>query len=165
MVRTKWQGVITDGLRSLLNLMPNAYEGNQIMNVITADPWSNELDTTCAFAAKTLRKNESEGHIKWNYVDAVCRVLEDSKMGTLDQFIPEVTPLKIYGTSDSTLTLFNKTITRSWETMWNEYPQIWSRHVSQAHFSVKGGAMITGIYQGLVDLLARVEPNRGNPTS
>ena len=81
MVRAKWHGMISDGLRSLLNLMPNAYEGNQIMNVILADPWTkNDLDTMCAFTAKTLRKNESEGHFKWNYTDAVCNVLENSKM-------------------------------------------------------------------------------------
>ena len=166
MWRTKWHGVISDGLRSLLNLMPNAYEGNQIINVMLADPWTkDDLNTMCAFAAKTLRKMESEGHIKWNYMDAVCNVLENTKMGTLGQFIPEVTLLKIYGTSDSTLTLYNKSITRSWETMWNEYRQIWSRHISHTQFSVKDGAMIAGIYQGLIDMLDRVEPNRGNPGS
>ena len=147
MVRAKWHGVISDGLRALLNLTPNAYEGNQIMNVILTDNWTNnDLDTICAFAAKTLRKNESEGHFKWNYTEAVCNVLEDSKMGTLDHFIPEVTPLKVYGTSDSTLTLYTKSIPRSWETMWNEYRQIWSRHIAQAHFSVKDGAKIVEIY-------------------
>ena len=63
MVRAKWHGVISDGLRALLNLTPNAYEGNQILNVILTDNWTkNDLDTICAFTAKTLRKNESEGH-------------------------------------------------------------------------------------------------------
>ena len=114
MVRTKWHGVITDGLRALINLMPNAYEGNQIINVILADSWTkDDLNTMCAFTAKTLRKNESEGHIKWNYMDAVCNVLENTKAGSLTHFVPEATPLKVYGASDSTLTMFNKEITRS----------------------------------------------------
>ena len=161
MLRMKWNGVITDGLRALVNLMPGAYEGNQILNVLLADPWTkDDLNTMCAFTAKTLRKMESEGHIKWNYMDAVCNVLEISKMGTLGQFIPEVTPLKIYGASDSTLTMHNQVITRSWETMWNECRQIWSKQISQAHFSVKDGALVAGIYQGLIDMLDRVEPNR-----
>ena len=82
MLRMKWNGVITDGLRALVNLMPGAYEGNQILNVLLADPWTkDDLNTMCAFTAKTLRKMESEGHIKWNYMDAICNVLENTKIG------------------------------------------------------------------------------------
>ena len=164
MWRTKWNSVITDGLRALVNLMPGAYEGNQILNVLLADPWTkDDLNTMCAYTAKTLRKMESEGHIKWNYMAAINVVLENTKTGTLSQFIPEATPLKIYGASNSTLTLYNKAISRSWETMWNESCQIWARQISQAHFSVKDGALITEIYEGLMDMLSRVEPNKGKP--
>ena len=43
MVRAKWHGVISDGLRALINLTPNAYEGNQILNLFLADPWSKGI--------------------------------------------------------------------------------------------------------------------------
>ena len=147
MWRSKWSSVIADGLRALVNLMPGAYEGNQSLNVLFTDPWTkDDLDTICSYTAATLRKMEGGGHIKWTYLTAINVVLENTKTGTLSRFIPEATPLKVYAASDSTLTMYNKSITRSWETMWNECRQIWSKHISQAHVSLNDGALITGIY-------------------
>ena len=65
MWRSKWSSVINAGLRALVNLMPGAYEGNQVLNVLAADPWTkDDLNTTCSYTAATLRKMEGEGHIK-----------------------------------------------------------------------------------------------------
>ncbi len=166
MWRSKWSSVINAGLRALVNLMPGDYEGNQVLNVLAADPWTkDDLNTTCSYTAATLRKMEGEGHIKWKHLQAIAVVLENTKTGSLSRFIPEATPLKVYTASDSVLTMYNKVVTRSWETMWNECRQIWSKHISQAHFSVNDGAMITGICEGLLNMLSQVEPNRGNPIS
>ena len=146
----------------MVNLTPGAFEGNRSINILLTDPWSmNDLDAIASYTAGLLRKNESEGNLKWNYTKAVVDVLEGTRAGTLSNFIPEKSPLKLYCTSDSTLTMFTKSITRSWETMWNENRQAWARHIAEAHFSVIDGAKITAINQGLVDLLNRTEPNRG----
>ena len=135
--RSKWISIISDGLRALVNLTPGAFQGNRSINLLLTDPWScNDLDAIASFTAGLLRKNESEGHLKWNYTKAVVSVLEGTRAGTLSNFIPDMSPLKLYCTSDSTLTMFTKSVTRSWETMWNENRQIWARHIAEAHFSV-----------------------------
>ena len=97
MWRSKWSSVINAGLRALVNLMPGAYEGNQVLNVLAADPWTkDDLNTTCSYTAATLRKMEGEGHIKWKHLQAIAVVLENTKTGSLSRFIPEATPLKVY---------------------------------------------------------------------
>ncbi len=160
--RTKWISIISDGLRALVNLTPGTFEGNQCINHLLTDPWSmDDLDAIASFTAGLLRKNESEGNLKWNYTKAVVNVLEGTRAGTLSNFIPEMSPLKLYCTSDSTLTMFTKSVTRSWETMWNENRQIWARYIAEAHFSVIDAAKITAINKGLEALLNAKEPNRG----
>ena len=166
MWHSKWSSVINAGLRALVNLMPGAYDSNQVLNALAADPWTkDDLNTTCSYTAATLRKMESEGHIKWKHLQAVAVVLENTKTGSLNHFLPEATPRKVYATSDSVLTMYNKVATRSWETMWNECRQIWSKHIYEAHFAVKDNAMITGIYEGLLSMLSQIDPDRGNPIS
>ena len=164
--RKQWISIISDGLRALVNLTPGAFEGNQYVNTLLTDPWScDDLGTIASFTAALLRKNENEGHIRWNYTKAVATILEGSKSGTLSGFTPDLSPLKLFGTSDSTLTMYTKTVTRSWETMWSENRQIWARHVSEAHFTVNDNAKIVAIYKALEALLSAKDANRGNPAT
>ena len=152
--RKQWISIISDGLRALVNLTPGAFEGNQYVNTLLTDPWScDDLGAIASFTAGLLRKNESEGNIKWNYTNAVVSVLEGTRAGTLSGFIPDLSPVKLYGTSDSTLTMFTKNVTRSWETMWNDNRQIWARHIAEANFSVIDNAKIVAISKGLEALL------------
>ena len=129
-----WNSLIYSGLRALVNLMPHAYESNQALNSMTL---KSDLDELCGFTSVYLRKAQTEGHIKWRYLDAVIEVLGETRAGSLARFIPDVAPKTQLAASDSVLTLFNDSSgpTRSWETMWDENKQVWAKHIRKSHFA------------------------------
>ena len=55
-----------------------------------------DLDALCGFTSAYLRKVQSEGHIKWRYLDAVIEVLAATRTGTLDRFIRCRSKEKLY---------------------------------------------------------------------
>ena len=123
------------------------------------------MDELCGFASAFFRKVQSEGHIKWRYLDAVIEVLANTRAGGLDRFVPDDAPKNNYTASDSVLTLFNgwSGPTRTWETMWDENKQIWARHISESHFAVRDSATITEICAGLQSILSQHASAGGRP--
>ncbi len=159
-----WNSLIYSGLRALVNLMPHAYESNQALNSMTL---KSDLDELCGFTSVYLRKVQSEGHIKWRYLDAVMKVLGATRAGSLARFIPDVDPQTQFAASDSVLTLFNDSSgpTRPWETMWDENKQVWAKHIRKSHFAVRDSATITEICAGLQTILSQHDAAGGDPSA
>ena len=159
----QWKSLVYQGLRAAVNLMPDSYQSNQVLNSMTL---KDDLDALCGFTSAYLRKVQSEGHIKWRYLDAVIEVLAATRAGTLDRFIPDVAPKKNFTASESVLTLFNDWCgpTRTWETMWDDNKQIWAQHICESHFAVRDSATITEICAGLQSILSQHASVSGDPS-
>ena len=159
---SQWNSLIYLGLRALVNLMPDAYQSNQVLNSMTV---KSNLDELCGFTSVYLRKVQSGGHIQWRYIDAVIEVLGATRAGSLDRFIPDIAPRKNYAASDSVLTLFNgwSGPTRTWETMWDENKQVWAKDISESHFAVRDCATIKEICAGLQSIVAEHAVAGGRP--
>ncbi len=162
MRQSQWNSLVYSGLRAAVNLMPDSYQFNQVLNSMTL---KDDMDELCGFASAFFRKVQSEGHIKWRYLDAVIEVLANTRAGSLDRFVPDVAPKQNYTASDSVLTLFNSWSgpTRTWETMWDENKQIWAKHISESHFAVRDSATITEICAGLQSILSQHAPQGETP--
>ena len=160
--QSQWNSLVYSGLRAAVNLMPDSYQFNQVLNSMTL---KDDMDELCGFASAFFRKVQSEGHIKWRYLDAVIEVLANTRAGSLDRFVPDVAPKQNYTASDSVLTLFNSWSgpTRTWETMWDENKQIWAKHISESHFAVRDSATITEILRGLTIDFVTTCVSRGRP--
>ena len=126
--QSSWNSLVYSGLRAAINLMPDSFQYNQALNLSSKD----ELKEICSFAAAFLGNCQAQGHLKWHYMDAVIKVLQNSD--DLDRYVPDTAQRQQYTASDSVLTLFNSSSgpTRTWETMWDENRQIWSNHISKS---------------------------------
>ena len=137
---SSWGSFISEGARALVNLMPDPFAGNQVLNALAADPWGGDPKSKVVELAHTtaalLRKHSEKGDLKWAYTDVAIRVLEDAGNGSLDEFIPRMEAFTLYGASDSILSMYTGKQTRKWQQMWEESRQLWGRHVREAHFSV-----------------------------
>ena len=163
-----WGSLISEGARALVNLMPDSFAGNQVLNNLAADPWRGDpksklvdlAHTTAAF----LKVHSSTGNLKWDYTNVAIKVLEDVGTGSLDEFIPRMEPFNLYGGSDSTLSMYTGKQTRTWQQMWAESRQLWERHVRQAFFSVVDCGTIRQIHAGLEAVVRDHDSSRGNPS-
>ena len=162
--------LISEGLRALVNLMPDSFAGNLMVNALISDPWGghpkSKLTEVARATAALLRKHSETGDLKWGYTDIAIKVLEDVGDGSLDGFVPRMEPFNLFGASDSTLTMYNVNQTRTWQQMWNESRQLWGQHVREAHFSVVNCGKIRQIHAGLEAVLRDNDStNRGNPST
>ena len=89
--QSPWDTLIYQGLRALVNLMPGAYQINQNLNQMELQFNRREL---FEFTASYLRKVQTEGHIKWNDLNACISMLGATHSPDLDRFIPDVAPKK-----------------------------------------------------------------------
>ena len=121
--------LISEGMRALVNLMPDPFAGNQMVNALIADPWGGHPKSKLSEVARTtatlLRKHSGSGDLKWGYTDIAIKVLEDVNDGSLDGFVPRMEAFNLFCASDSTLTMYNVNQTRTWQHMWNDSRQLW----------------------------------------
>ena len=145
--------LISEGMRALVNLMPDPFAGNQMINSLIAESSGGhpkfKLSNVARDTAALLRKHSETGDLKWGYTDIAIKVLEDVNDGSLDGFVPRMEAFNLFGASDSTLTMSNVYETRTWQQMWNESRQLWGQHVREAHFSVVNCGKIRQIHAGL----------------
>ena len=161
-----WGSLISEGARALVNLMPDPFTGNQVLNVLAADPWRGDPKSKLVDLAQTtaalLRKHSDTGNLLWDYTNVAIKVLEDVGNGSLDEFIPRMEPFNLYGGSDSTLSLHSGKQTRTWQQMWEESSQLWERHVRGAHFNVVDTGKIKQIHAGLEAMVRNHDSSMGN---
>ena len=81
--QSSWNSLIYSGLRAAINLMPDSFQYNQALNLSSKD----ELQEICSFAAAFFRNIHAQGHLKWHYMDAVIKVLQNSN--DLDRYVPD----------------------------------------------------------------------------
>ena len=157
--QSSWNSLVYSGLRAAINLMPDSFQYHPGMNLSNKD----DLQEICSFAAAFFGNCQTQGNLKWNYMDAVIKVLQNSN--DLDRYLPDTSQRQQYTASDSVLTLFNAASGpgRPWETMWEEGRQIRSKHISKSHFAVKDCALISDIHAGLQTILSQNDAAGGDP--
>ena len=162
-----WGSLISDGARALVDLMPESFKGHQVLNQLATDPWRGDPKERwvdlAQVTASLLSVNSEKGNLKWDHTNVAIKLLQGVGAGTLDKFIPRMEPCVLYGGSDSTLCMFTKTQTQTWQQMWAGSKALWERHVSKAHFSVEACAMIKQIWAGLENIVRHNDSSRGNP--
>ena len=162
-----WGSLISDGARALVNLMPNPFKGNQVLNELATDPFGGNprerLVQLAQITANFLRLHSDAGDLKWDHTNVAIQVLQGVTNGTLDEHIPRMEPFALYAGSDSMLCMFTKTQSKTWQQNWAESKELWERHVSKAHFSVVASAMVKQIWAGLETIVRHNDSSRGNP--
>ena len=136
--QSSWSSLLVSGVRAAINLMPNEFRYHQAFNMVNKE----SLQDTCNFAAAFLGNCQNQGDLRWKFLDAIIKVLQNTD--NLDRFLPDTSLRTQYTASDSVLTFFNAKSGpyRPWETFWEESKQIWSKHISKSYFSVKDCATV-----------------------
>ena len=123
------------------------------------------LQETCNYTAAFLQNCQTQGDLRWTFLDACLKVLQNTD--DLDRFLPHDGPRVQYVASDSVLTLRNKERGpfRHWETLWEENQQIWSKHISKSHFAVRDSGLVMDVHAGLQSILSQNDPAGGDPNA
>ena len=162
--------LISEGLRALVNLMPDSFAGNLMANTLLSAPSGghpkSKLSEVARATACLLRIHSEKGDLRWGYTHIAIKVLEDVGDGSLDGFVPRMDAFNLYGASDSILSMYTKSQTRTWQQMWDDSRQLWGQHVREARFCVVNNGKISQIHAGLEAVLRDHEAiSRGNPSS
>ena len=162
-----WGSLISNGARALVDLMPEPFKFNQVLNVLaTESATSNPKEKLIELAKITgsiLKTNSDQGNLRWNHVTLVHHVLDGIGDGSLDRYIPRLAPCNVYGGSDSVLCMYTKSEKLPFQQHWAGSKALWERHISNARFSVNPSSEIHQIWGGLDHTIRHGDSNRGNP--
>ena len=98
--RNPWLKMLYQGIRSLINLMPNTYQVNVAVNEMALDERDKEL---IEFSVSYVRTMEASGHIVWKDLGACLDLLGPTYSAELDRFIPDLGPKRNWTAADSVL--------------------------------------------------------------
>ena len=148
-----WGSLISNGARALVDLMPESFKFNQVLNELAADPKTSDpkqkLVDLAQVTGSILKRNADEGNLKWNHTNMAIRVLDGIGAGSLDSYLPRLEPCVVFGGSDSVLCMYTKGQWLPWKQHWAGSKELWERHISNAHFSVVPSAEVKQIWAGL----------------
>ena len=136
--RNPWLRLIYNGLRAMINIMPNSYQVNQNVNIMELYKPEHDKDLLI-LSASYLRMMQDEGNYVWQDLSAFIDMLGATYSSDLDRFVPDLAPKRNFTASDSVLTLFNDVSPqvnrhRDWATeQWVENQHVWSRFISESH--------------------------------
>ena len=167
--RNPWLKMIYQGLRAMINLMPNSYQINQNVNCMELDKHEHDKDFL-EFSASYFRMMHDEGNYVWRDLTACIDMMGATYSSELDRFIPDLAPKRNFTAADSVLTLFNDASPkvnrhRDWATeQWQENQHVWSRFISQSKWAIRDGGHILDIIEGLQHLIDNDAEVGGDPS-
>ena len=111
-----WSSLLVSGTRAAINLMPNSFRYHQAFNMVD----HKNLQETCNYAAAFLQNCQTQGDLRWTFLNACLQVLQNTD--DLERFLPYDGLRVQYVGSDSVLTLRNteRPPFRHWETLWGK---------------------------------------------
>ena len=89
--RNPWLKMIYQGLRVMINLMPNSYQINQNVNYMELDKHEHDKDLL-EFSASYFRMMQDEGNYVWQDLTACVDMLGTTYSSELGRFIPDLAP-------------------------------------------------------------------------
>ena len=110
--RNPWLRLMYQGLRAMINIMPNSYQINQNVNFMELYKPEHDKDLL-DFSASYFRMMQDEGHYVWQDLSACVDMLGATYSSDLDRFVPDLAPKRNFTVSDSVLTYSMMPLPRS----------------------------------------------------